>query len=188
MCRARRRVAFRQFRVRRLDGRHRLAAAEPTCSFRRLVVVHDGATVGRRQIIGDEMDDICGLYSKAPTEAMLMLVFLLSLAGIPPLAGFYGKYFIFLSLIQTQHYLLASVAVLYAVLGLYYYMRIASAMFMRPAVDTEPVEISAGMSVALAITGVATIAIGVFPEAMIRASAWSLGIQQAGASVISLLK
>ncbi|MFI5107112.1 MAG: NADH-quinone oxidoreductase subunit N, partial [Terriglobales bacterium] len=61
-----------------------------------------------RNVIGDELDDIAGLYFKAPTEAVLMLLFLLSLAGIPPLAGFYGKYFIFLSLIQTQHYLLAT--------------------------------------------------------------------------------
>ena len=85
----------------------------------------------RRNIIGDEIDDIAGLFFKAPTEAMLMLVFLLSLAGIPPLAGFWGKYFIFLSLIQTGHYSLAAVAVLYAVIGLYYYMRIANAMLMR---------------------------------------------------------
>ncbi len=47
----------------------------------------------RRDIIGDEIDDIAGLMFKAPTEAILMLVFLLSLAGIPPLAGFWGKYY-----------------------------------------------------------------------------------------------
>src|SRR5438552_10003312 len=78
----------------------------------------------QREVIGDEIDDIAGLYSRAPTEAVLMLIFLLSLAGIPPLAGFYGKYFIFLSLIESKHYVLASLAVLYAVFGLYYYMKI----------------------------------------------------------------
>ena len=52
-----------------------------------------------RNVIGDELDDLNGLYSRAPVEAVLMLVFMLSLAGIPPLAGFWGKYFIFLSLI-----------------------------------------------------------------------------------------
>src|SRR5204862_435712 len=57
----------------------------------------------QRDVIGDELDDIAGLYSRAPTEAILMLIFLLSLAGIPPLAGFYGKYFIFLSLIESKH-------------------------------------------------------------------------------------
>src|SRR6476620_6015933 len=82
----------------------------------------------RREVIGDEIDDIAGLFSRAPTEAVLMLVFLLSLAGIPPLAGFWGKYFIFLGLIETGHYVLASLAVLYAVFGLYYYMRIGNAM------------------------------------------------------------
>jgi NADH-quinone oxidoreductase subunit N len=142
----------------------------------------------RRDIIGDEIDDIAGLYSKAPTEAVLMLLFLLSLAGIPPLAGFYGKYFIFLSLIQTQHYLLASLAVLYAVLGLYYYMRIGSAMFMRPATDSEPVVISPGMKVALGLTALGTVGIGIFPEFFIRAAGWSLGIPQAGTSLLGFLR
>jgi len=142
----------------------------------------------RRAIIGDEIDDIAGLWFKAPTEAILMLVFLLSLAGIPPLAGFYGKYFIFLSLIQTGHYVLATFAVLYAVLGLYYYMRIANAMFMRPATDPEPVTISPAMRIALAVTAIGTIGIGIFPEIFIRAAGWSLGIQQVGTSVLGFLR
>ena len=83
-----------------------------------------------RNVIGDELDDLNGLYSRAPVEAVLMLVFMLSLAGIPPLAGFWGKYFIFLSLIETGHYVLASLGVLYSVFGLYYYLKIANAMFM----------------------------------------------------------
>src|SRR5438045_2146689 len=89
----------------------------------------------RRDVIGDEIDDIAGLMTRAPAEAILMLIFLLSLAGIPPLAGFYGKYFIFLSLIETGHYRLAAAAVLYAVFGLYYYMKIANTMLMRKAID-----------------------------------------------------
>src|SRR3989449_3764979 len=99
----------------------------------------------QREVIGDEIDDIAGLFFRAPTESILMLIFLLSLAGIPPLAGFYGKYFIFLSLIESRHYVLASLAVLYAVFGLYYYMRIANAMLMRPAAEKEPLPVSLGM-------------------------------------------
>src|SRR5262249_31539412 len=83
-----------------------------------------------RHVIGDRLDDLNGLYSRAPVEAVLMLVFMLSLAGIPPLAGFWGKYFIFLSLIETEHYALAALGVLYSVFGLYYYLKIANAMFM----------------------------------------------------------
>ncbi|HWR36344.1 MAG TPA: NADH-quinone oxidoreductase subunit N [Clostridia bacterium] len=132
----------------------------------------------RRNIIGDDIDDIAGLFHKAPTEAFLMLVFLLSLAGIPPMAGFLGKYFIFLSLVETGHYALAAVAVLYAVVSLYYYMRIANAMFMREAVDAEPVRVSPGMALALTITGVGTIGIGIFPNLFIQAVNWSLNIVQ----------
>ncbi len=141
----------------------------------------------RRDVIGDEIDDIAGLYFRAPVEALLMLVFLLSLAGIPPLAGFWGKYFIFLSLIETGHYALASLAVLYAVLGLYYYMKIANYIFMRPAATTEPVTVSPGMTVALALTGLGTLGIGLFPEAMIRMATWSVSITRA-VSTIGLLR
>src|SRR2546426_7475039 len=133
----------------------------------------------RRDVIGDEIDDIAGLFLRAPIESILMLIFLLSLAGIPPLAGFYGKYFIFLSLIESGHYVLASLAVLYAVFGLYYYMRIANAMFMREAMDKTRLPISAGMRVALGIAAFATVYIGIFPDRFIRMVNWSLGFVQA---------
>jgi NADH-quinone oxidoreductase subunit N len=142
----------------------------------------------RREIIGDEIDDIAGLIFKAPTEAILMLLFLLSLAGIPPLAGFWGKYFIFLSLIESGHYVLASLAVLYAVLGLYYYMRIANAMLMRPAVDAEPVRVGPAMSVALVITAIGTVGIGVFPDLFIRAVEWSTPAFSAASAITQLLR
>jgi NADH-quinone oxidoreductase subunit N len=130
----------------------------------------------QRDIIGDEIDDIAGLYFRAPTESILMLIFLLSLAGIPPMAGFYGKYFIFLSLIESGHYVLAGLGVAYSVFGLYYYLRIANAMFMREAVKKDPLPISLGMKVALGITALATVVIGIFPEQFIRAINWSLQI------------
>jgi len=129
-----------------------------------------------RDVIGDEIDDIAGLFSRAPTEAVLMLIFLLSLAGIPPLAGFYGKYFIFLSLMESGHYVLASLAVLYAVFGLYYYMRIANAMFMREAMDKTRLPLSVAMRVTLGVTALATVVIGIFPERFIRVVTWSMGL------------
>jgi len=130
----------------------------------------------QRNVIGDEIDDIAGLYSRAPTEAVLMLIFLLSLAGIPPLAGFYGKYFIFLSLMESGHYALASLAVLYAVFGLYYYMRIANAMFMREALDKTRLPVSFAMRFALGVSAFATVFIGIFPDRFIRLVTWGLGI------------
>jgi NADH-quinone oxidoreductase subunit N len=131
-----------------------------------------------RNVIGDELDDIAGLYSRAPVEAVLMLLFLLSLAGIPPAAGFLGKYYIFLSLVESQHYWLAAAAVFYALFGLYYYLKIANAMFMRESMETERLPVSLGMRLALGITALATIVIGVYPEPFIRTVNWSLGIAQ----------
>lgn len=132
-----------------------------------------------RNVIGDELDDLNGLYSRAPVEAVLMLVFMLSLAGIPPLAGFWGKYFIFLSLIESGHYALASLGVLYSVFGLYYYLKIANAMFMGKVEKSEErLPISLSMRAAIAVTGIATLYIGLLPNSFIELVNWALGIAQ----------
>jgi NADH-quinone oxidoreductase subunit N len=132
----------------------------------------------QRNVIGDELDDMAGLYQRAPVEAVLMLLFLLSLAGIPPAAGFLGKYYIFLSLIESGHYGLASLGVLYSLFGLYYYLKIANSMLMRAPMETERLPLSLGMRCTLGVTALATIVIGVFPEPFIRGVNWSLGIAQ----------
>jgi NADH-quinone oxidoreductase subunit N len=132
-----------------------------------------------RNVIGDELDDLNGLYSRAPVEAVFMLVFMLSLAGIPPLAGFWGKYFIFLSLIESGHYALAALGVFYSVFGLYYYLKIANAMFMRqPEKGEERLPVSLTMRAAVGLTGLATLYIGLLPDSFIQLVNWALGIVQ----------
>jgi len=121
----------------------------------------------REDIIGDEIDDLSGLMSRAPGHALLMLIFLLSLAGIPPLAGFIGKYFIFLSLIETGHYYLAVLGVVYAVVALYYYFRIVVVMFMKRPLDEVPFASSVGLRVAMGVTLAMTLLIGVYPQPFI---------------------
>jgi NADH-quinone oxidoreductase subunit N len=121
----------------------------------------------RKNLIGDEIDDLSGLMARAPGLAILMLIFLLSLAGIPPTAGFIGKYFIFLSLMETGHYYLAVLGVVYAVVALYYYFRIVVAMFMKKAPDSVPLATSSGLTVALGVTFAMTLLIGVYPEPFI---------------------
>jgi len=133
----------------------------------------------QRNVIGDEIDDLAGLYQRAPFESVVMLLFLLSLAGIPPAAGFLGKYYIFLSLIESGHYWLAASAVFYTLLGLYYYLRISNAMLIRSPTEPTRLPVSLGLRVAVAVTALATIVIGVFPDPFIRTVNWSLGIVQA---------
>ena len=132
-----------------------------------------------RNVIGDELDDLNGLYSRAPVEAVLMLIFMLSLAGIPPLAGFWGKYFIFLSLISSGHYALASLGVLYSDFGLYYYLKITNAMFMGKVEKAEEkLPISLSMRAAIAVSALGTLYIGLLPNSFIEMANWALGIAQ----------
>ena len=93
----------------------------------------------RQGLIGDELDDLNGLIQRSPTAAVLLLIFMLSLAGIPPLAGFIGKYYILLALIQTEHYYLALFGALYIVPALYYYFRVVAHAWLRePAGEAQP--------------------------------------------------
>jgi len=128
----------------------------------------------RQNIIGEDLDDISGLMHKSPGYALLMLIFLLSLAGIPPTAGFLGKYYIFLSLIQTGHYTLAVVATLYVAVAIYYYFKVVRSMFTGEETEKAPMATSFGLRLALAVTGVMTLAIGIYPEPFLRLAQTSL--------------
>ena len=103
-----------------------------------------------------------------------MLIFLLSLAGIPPTAGFLGKYYIFLALIQTRHYTLAVVATLYVAVAIYYYFKIVRSMFIGEVAEQAPLATSFGLRVALVVSGVLTLGIGIYPEPFLRLAQTSL--------------
>ena len=118
----------------------------------------------RRGLIGDDIEDLNGLIQRSPSSAVLMLIFILSLAGIPPTAGFLGKYYIFLSLIQTGHIWLAVFGALYIVPAVYYYFRIVVHAFMRESLDPEPVTTSPAQAVALTVTLFITLAAGLYPQ------------------------
>jgi NADH-quinone oxidoreductase subunit N len=128
----------------------------------------------RKNIIGEDLDDFAGLMHKSPGYAVLMLIFLLSLSGIPPTAGFLGKYYIFLALIQTGHYTLAVIATLYVAVAIYYYFKIVKSMFTREEVEASPVASGFGLRLAVGVTGVMTLLIGVYPEPFLRLAQTSL--------------
>ncbi|MFY9726125.1 MAG: proton-conducting transporter membrane subunit, partial [Bryobacteraceae bacterium] len=111
---------------------------------------------------------------KSPGHAVLMLIFLLSLAGIPPTAGFLGKYYIFLALIQTGHYTLAVIATLYVAVAIYYYFKIVRSMFTGEETEKAPLATSLGLRLALGASGFLTLAIGIYPEPFLRLAQTSL--------------
>ena len=128
----------------------------------------------RKDIIGDELDDLNGLIERNPAAAVLMLIFVLSLAGIPPTAGFIGKLLIFWALIETNHYILAVIAVLYILPAVYYYFRIIAHMWVREPGDVSRPHISPGQVVALATAMAVTLAAGIYPEPFLRFASYSL--------------
>ena len=128
----------------------------------------------QKGLTGDDIDDLNGLIHRSPGHALLMALFLLSLAGIPPTAGFIGKYYIFLSLVETGHFALAIVAALYVAISIYYYFRIVRAMFLNEAGQLPAAVPGLGASLGFLLTAAGTLAIGLFPEPIVRFAGSSL--------------
>ncbi|RPI10557.1 MAG: NADH-quinone oxidoreductase subunit N [Zetaproteobacteria bacterium] len=128
---------------------------------------------------GDRIDDFAGLAQKHPLASAIMLLFLLSLTGIPPTAGFVGKLYLFGAAIEAGYYWLVIIAVVNSAISLFYYMRVVVAMYMRDVppqgIATSP---SFALNIALLLTGAGTLLLGIFPGpvlALARASAVMIG-------------
>jgi NADH-quinone oxidoreductase subunit N len=130
----------------------------------------------RRGIIGDNVDDLTGLGQKEPWMAAMMAIFMLSLGGLPMTGGFIGKYFLFGGLIQRGaddgrhwYYWLAGWAILNTVVSFYYYIRFIKVMYLGDRIaDTKPLALSAALRVALAVSVIGIIVIGVYPQPFIE--------------------
>jgi len=125
-------------------------------------------------VIGDEVEDLNGLIQRNPGAAVLMLIFLLSLAGIPPTGGFVAKLLIFWALIETKHYILAIVSVAYILPAVYYYFRMVAAMFVRDSTDPVMPMITLAQKFALATMIFITLAAGIFPDQFLRLATYSI--------------
>ena len=129
----------------------------------------------QRGLIGDELDDLDGLYQRSPAAALLLLIFMLSLAGIPPTAGFMGKYFIFQALIETHHPVLAIFAALYIVPALYYYFRVVVHAWLKKPGEAPAPHMSSAQAVALGVALFVTLAAGLYPEPFARLARYAFG-------------
>ena len=124
----------------------------------------------RRGIVGDRIEDLNGLMKKAPWLTVMMTIFLLSLGGIPPTAGFIGKFYLFAGLIETGNpwlVRLAILAVVMTVVSLYYYLRFIRAMYIEGETDPQPVTLAPSLRVALVAAAFLVLYIGVFPQRLI---------------------
>jgi len=140
----------------------------------------------RQDVVGDELKDFSGLHLRHPFAAFAMLIFMLSLGGIPPTAGFMGKFWLFSAAIEAGYVWLAVIGVLNSAISLYYYIRIVVFMYLRKeTVGSQPTA-SPTLAVALAVAVVATLVLGVYPRLLFEladASARTLGIGGIAAAI-----
>jgi NADH-quinone oxidoreductase subunit N len=117
------------------------------------------------QAIGrDEIEDYRGLNRRSPFLAFAMLLFLLSLAGVPPLAGFVGKLYIFVAAIKEGLYTLIAVGLINIVISMYYYLIVVKQMYINEPVDPSPIGISGPMKAVIYVGLAGTLVIGIYPQ------------------------
>ncbi len=117
---------------------------------------------------GESLDGYHGLAAQRPGTAALMLLFLLSLTGIPPTAGFAAKFVVILSAVRAGHMALAVLAVACSVVSAFVYMRVAVLMYMREPQDAVPPRLPMAVSAALAVAALVTLIGGISPGSVTR--------------------
>lgn len=120
----------------------------------------------------DEIDDYNGLNRRSPFLAFSMLLFLLSLAGVPPLAGFIGKLYIFIAAIKEGLYTLITVGLINIVISMYYYLIVVKKMYINEPTNPSPVTISGPMKAVVYVGLAGTLVIGIYPQPFID---WVVG-------------
>ena len=129
----------------------------------------------RHEYAGERVDDFEGLSRRAPFWAFAMVIFLLSLGGIPPTAGFIGKYFLFAAAIQSGFGWLAIIAVLMSAVSMFFYLRIVVAMYLGEGKEAE-VAITPSLKLVAAICLAVTLIFGMYPSPLVdqvtRSSQW----------------
>jgi NADH-quinone oxidoreductase subunit N len=123
-------------------------------------------------IEGEEIEDFTGLSKRHPIAALLMLIFMVSLAGLPPTAGFVGKLYIFRSAVEAGLTWLAALALIFAAISAYYYLRLVMVMYMREPSDhseTSPrLVMSPTLSIVLACAVAGVVVFGVYPNPLVN--------------------
>ena len=116
----------------------------------------------------DQLSDLSGLAKRSPWFALIMLILLFSMAGVPPFAGFWAKWFVLKEVVGAGYTWLAAVAVMFSLVGAYYYLRAIKIMYFdAPVVSGRP-EASQDLKLVLSVNGLAVLALGLMPEMLLR--------------------
>ena len=117
----------------------------------------------------EEIADFKGLGKRSPWFAVVMTVLMFSLAGVPPMMGFMAKWSVLQAVVTSGQVWLAIVAVMFSLIGAFYYLRIVKTMWFDEPVDTTVIAVPLDMRVALSVNGVAIVALGLMPGSLLGA-------------------
>ncbi len=131
--------------------------------------------LSRKGFESEELDDFKGLNARSPWFAAMMLILMFSLTGVPPFLGFYAKLVIFNSLIGAGLPWLAALAVIFTVIGAFYYLRVIKLMYFDEATDKAPIVSQLDTRVVLSLTALAVLALGIFPDGLLELCARAIG-------------
>ena len=106
----------------------------------------------RKDKFYENIEDLSGLSKKHPILALSFLIILFSLAGIPPLAGFFAKFYIFMAVIEKEMYFLAIVGLLATVIAAFYYLRVIKIIYFDPEQEKFDTSMSLGLKLTLILT------------------------------------
>lgn len=114
----------------------------------------------------DRILDFSGLAKRSPWFGFIMLVLMFSMAGVPPFAGFWAKWYVLKEVVAAGHVWLAGVGVFFSIIGAYYYLRIVKIMYFDEPVDSSGLEASQDMKLVLSVNGLAIVFLGILPGAL----------------------
>ena len=119
--------------------------------------------LSRQGFESESLDDLKGLNQRSPWLAFLMLLLMFSMAGVPPTVGFYAKLSVLQAVVEAGMVWLAIVAVLFSLIGAFYYLRVVKLMYFDEPVQTAPIEASGDIRMALSINGLSMLLLGILP-------------------------
>jgi len=122
--------------------------------------------MARQGFEADNITDFTGLNQRSPWFAFIMMVIMLSMAGVPPTVGFWAKLAVLSAVVEVNLVWMAVIAVFFSIIGIFYYLRIIKVMYFDDAVDTRAIECGRDMQIALSTNGLAILALGLYPAAL----------------------
>ena len=123
--------------------------------------------LGGKGFESDRLDDFRGLNERSPWLAFLVLVVMLSMAGMPPFVGFWAKWSVLREVVAADQVWLATVAVLFTVIGLFYYLRVVWLVYFEKAADPAPPACATDVKIMISTNALALLALGVYPGALL---------------------